>query len=57
VTSLRRSRDASSTLPRQRTLGSGKRLFEIDGPETKLALLGTEAFTSGAVHLTYGPAE
>ena len=39
------------------TLGAGKRLFEADGAEVKLALLGSESFTSGAVHLTYGPAE
>ena len=35
-------------------LGSGKRLFEVDGPETKLALLGSESYASGVVHLTYG---
>ncbi len=39
------------------TLGSGKRLFEDGGPETKLALLGSESFSSGVVHLTYGPAD
>jgi len=38
-------------------LGSGKRLFEDGGPETKLALLGSESFANGAVHLTYGPSD
>jgi dihydrofolate reductase len=37
-------------------LGSGARLFpEADGP-TKLSLAGIEAYDSGVVHLTYGPA-
>jgi len=37
-------------------LGSGKRLFrEPDGP-VPLALTGSEAFSTGVVHLTYTPA-
>ena len=37
-------------------LGSGKRLFsEPDGP-VPLTLTGSEAFSSGVVHLTYTPA-
>jgi dihydrofolate reductase len=38
-------------------LGSGKRLFEAGGAETRLALLGSESYASGAVHLIYGPAD
>ena len=37
-------------------LGEGKRLFEGDGSQVKLALLGSESYASGVVHLTYGPA-
>jgi dihydrofolate reductase len=36
-------------------LGAGLRLF-ADGTTTRLALLGSESFDSGVVHLTYGPA-
>jgi len=36
-------------------LGAGLRLFE-DGTTTKLALLASEAYDSGVVHLAYGPA-
>jgi dihydrofolate reductase len=37
-------------------LGSGARLFPDGGSPTKLALAGTEAFSSGVVHLAYKPA-
>lgn len=36
-------------------LGQGRRLF-TEGSAAKFALAGSEAFTSGAVHLTYVPA-
>jgi dihydrofolate reductase len=36
-------------------LGAGKRLF-ADGAEVKLALVASEPYSSGVVHLTYGPA-
>ena len=37
-------------------LGAGERLFpEGDGPTT-LALLGTDVYSNGVVHLSYGPA-
>ena len=36
-------------------LGTGKRLFG-DGAEVKLALVGSESYSSGVVHLTYAPA-
>jgi dihydrofolate reductase len=38
------------------TLGSGLRLFPEGSAPTKLALGGSEAYDSGVVHLTYGPA-
>ena len=38
------------------SVGSGQRLFEA-GAEVKLALLGTEAYESGVVHLAYQPAQ
>jgi dihydrofolate reductase len=37
-------------------LGSGLRLFGEGGSPLKLTLLGSEAYDSGVVHLTYGPA-
>jgi dihydrofolate reductase len=36
------------------TLGAGQRLFDAGGPATALELLGTEAYESGVLHLTYG---
>jgi dihydrofolate reductase len=36
-------------------LGSGVRLFSDGGSTTKLALVDLQAYTSGALHLTYGP--
>lgn len=36
--------------------GTGKRLFADSGPPIKLALAGSEAYSSGALHLTYWPA-
>jgi dihydrofolate reductase len=36
------------------TLGAGQRLFADGGPAVKLALLGTEAYESGVLHLIYG---
>lgn len=36
-------------------LGTGLRLFPEGHPRTKLALLGSEAFDNGVVHLVYGP--
>jgi len=36
-------------------LGTGKRLFG-DGAEVKLALVESESYSSGVVHLTYAPA-
>ena len=37
-------------------LGSGLRLFPDGGPQTKLALLSSESFENGVLHLVYGPA-
>ena len=37
-------------------LGHGDRLFHEDGAETRLALSSCASYTSGVVHLTYGPA-
>ncbi len=37
-------------------LGAGLRLFPDGGAQTKLKLAGDEAYDSGVVHLTYGPA-
>ena len=37
------------------TAGSGLRLFEEGGPPRHLALLSSEAFRTGVVHLTYAP--
>ncbi|MBV9941016.1 MAG: dihydrofolate reductase family protein [Solirubrobacterales bacterium] len=37
-------------------LGSGLRLFGDGGASLKLALGATEAYSSGVLHLTYGPA-
>jgi len=36
--------------------GAGKRLFADSGPAIKLALAGSEAYSNGALHLTYQPA-
>ncbi len=36
--------------------GTGKRLFADSGPAIKLALAGSETYSSGALHLTYTPA-
>jgi dihydrofolate reductase len=36
-------------------LGSGIRLFPEHGATTKLALDSSVAYTSGVLHLTYGP--
>jgi dihydrofolate reductase len=38
-------------------LGSGERLFVDGDPAVKFALLQTEAYDSGVVHLGYGPSE
>ena len=38
------------------TLGSGQRLFLSDDPPAKLALLASETYANGVVHLSYGPA-
>jgi dihydrofolate reductase len=35
--------------------GAGQRLFSDDGPEIKLALAGSEAYSNGVLHLTYRP--
>ncbi len=37
-------------------LGSGLRLFPDGGPQTKLALLSSDSFENGVLHLVYGPA-
>ena len=37
-------------------LGSGKRLFTEDGGKLPLTLIGSEAFETGVVHLTYAKA-
>jgi dihydrofolate reductase len=37
-------------------LGTGPRLFPEGAPESRLRLLGTEAFDNGVVHLSYAPA-
>jgi dihydrofolate reductase len=37
-------------------LGDGQRLFAGGGPAAKFSLTGSEAYQSGAVHLTYLPA-
>lgn len=37
------------------TAGSGKRLFEDDGPSRHLRLVSAEPFRTGVVHLVYGP--
>jgi hypothetical protein len=37
-------------------LGNGKRLFAEPGGRVPLALAGSEAFSTGVVHLTYEPA-
>jgi len=36
--------------------GVGQRLFADGGPEIKLALAGSEAYSNGVLHLTYTPA-
>lgn len=36
--------------------GAGQRLFADNGPATKLALAGSEAYSNGVSHLTYTPA-
>ena len=36
--------------------GAGQRLFADSGPVIKLALAGSQAYSNGAVHLTYRPA-
>ena len=33
--------------------GAGKRLFADSGPAIKLALAGSEAYSNGALHLSY----
>ncbi len=38
------------------SLGSGDRLFVEEGEETKLELVGADAYDSGVVHLGYRPA-
>lgn len=38
------------------TLGGGLRLFDERGPKLKLSLAQCEAYTNGAVYLTYKPA-
>ena len=37
-------------------LGAGQRLFADDGSAVKLALMGSEGYDSGVVHLSYRPA-
>lgn len=37
------------------TAGSGLRLFEDGGPERQFKLLSAQPFTTGVVHLVYGP--
>ena len=37
-------------------VGHGKRLFGTDGSQVGLKLTGSEAFSSGVLHLTYRPA-
>jgi len=37
--------------------GAGQRLFADNGPATKLALSGSEAYSNGVLHLTYTPAK
>ena len=39
-----------------RVHGAGQRLFADSGPVIKLALAGSQAYSNGAVHLTYRPA-
>ncbi len=36
-------------------VGSGERLFADGSPTLPLKLLGSQAFTSGVLHLVYGP--
>jgi dihydrofolate reductase len=36
--------------------GAGQRLFADSGPAIKLALAGSQAYSNGALHLTYRPA-
>ena len=36
--------------------GAGMRLFADSGPAIKLALAGSQAYSNGALHLTYRPA-
>ena len=36
--------------------GTGQRLFSDSGPAIKLELAGSEAYSNGALHLTYRPA-
>jgi dihydrofolate reductase len=36
--------------------GAGKRLFASSGPAIKLTLAGSQAYSNGALHLTYQPA-
>ena len=38
------------------TVGSGQRLFDQNGPATKLALGHIDTYSSGAIHLAYKPA-
>lgn len=37
-------------------LGSGERLFQEKGDQTRLALNGTDSYANGVLHLNYGPA-
>lgn len=36
-------------------VGSGLRLFEDGGPTIPLTLISSHTFTTGVVHLVYGP--
>jgi len=38
-------------------LGTGKRLFSEPGSQVPLALTGSQAFSTGVVHLSYEPAD
>jgi dihydrofolate reductase len=38
-------------------IGAGKRLFSEPGGQVPLALAGSQAFSTGVMHLTYQPAD
>jgi dihydrofolate reductase len=38
-------------------IGAGKRLFSEPGDQIPLALTGSQAFSTGVMHLTYQPAD